>query len=120
MDDDPNIADMVEQFLPQAEFVVESALDGEAGVAAVEETNPDILLLDLIMPRLDGFGVIERLRLKPDTRDLPIIVISAKDLSGKEIEKLNDTVSRVIKKQGLEGQKLVDEINAALKMHDAA
>lgn len=120
VDDDPNIADMVEQFLPQAEFVVESALDGEAGVAAVEETNPDILLLDLIMPRLDGFGVIERLRLKPDTRDLPIIVISAKDLSGKEIEKLNDTVSRVIKKQGLEGQKLVDEINAALKLHEAA
>ena len=120
VDDDPNIADMVEQFLPQAEFVVESALDGEAGVAAVEEAHPDIVLLDLIMPRLDGFGVIERLRLKPDTHDLPIIVISAKDLSGKEIDKLNDTVSRVMKKQGLEGQKLVDEINAALKLHDDA
>jgi signal transduction histidine kinase/CheY-like chemotaxis protein len=115
VDDDPNIADMVRQVLPEVDFVVESALDGEAGLEAVEENQPDILLLDIVMPRLDGFGVIERLRLKPETRDLPIIVISAKDLSGHDIQKLNETVTQVLKKQGLSGQKLVDEINAALK-----
>jgi CheY-like chemotaxis protein len=106
---------MVRQVLPEVDFVVESALDGEAGLEAVEENQPDILLLDIVMPRLDGFGVIERLRLKPETRDLPIIVISAKDLSGHDIQKLNETVTQVLKKQGLSGQKLVDEINAALK-----
>lgn len=114
VDDDPNIADMVRQFLPEAEFVVRSALDGEAGVAAVMEDKPDILLLDIIMPRLDGFGVLERLRLNPETRNLPIIVISAKELTADEIQRLKETVTLVMKKQGLQGEKLVDEINAAL------
>ena len=115
VDDDPNVADMLRQFLPESDFSLESALDGEAGLRAIEAKCPDILLLDLIMPRLDGFGVIKRLRANPQTRDLPIIVISAKDLTSAESAKLKKTVSGVMKKQGFEGQKLVDEINNALK-----
>jgi len=90
-------------------------LDGEAGLRAIEAKCPDILLLDLIMPRLDGFGVIKSLRSNPQMRGLPIIVISAKDLTSAESAKLKKTVSGVMKKQGFEGQKLVDEINNALK-----
>ena len=86
-----------------------------AGVTAVAANRPDILLLDIVMPRLDGFGVIERLRLDPETRDLPIIVISAKELNGDEIQRLKETVTLVMKKQGFQGEKLADEINAALK-----
>ena len=97
------------------EFILESALDGEAGLQAVASNRPDILLLDLIMPRLDGFGVIERLRANPETRDLPIVVISAKDLTAAESARLKETVTVVMKKQGLEGERLVDEINHALK-----
>ena len=57
------------------------APDGVAGLQAIAAYRPDILLLDIIMPRLDGFGVIEKLRAEPGTRDLPIIVISAKELT---------------------------------------
>ena len=60
VDDDPNVADMLRQFLPEADFRLDSALDGVAGLQAVEAEPPDILLLDIIMPRLDGFGVIEK------------------------------------------------------------
>ncbi|HEX6271054.1 MAG TPA: GAF domain-containing protein [Anaerolineales bacterium] len=115
VDDDPNIADMLRQFLPQSDFILESALDGETGIRAVEANRPDIILLDLIMPHLDGFGVIECLRAKPQTRDLPIIVISAKDLTAAESARLKETVAVVMKKQGFEGEKLVDEINNMLK-----
>jgi len=67
------------------------------------------------MPRLDGFGVIESLRADPQTHNLPIIVISAKDLSPVESARLKETVTVVMKKQGFEGEKLVDEINNVLK-----
>ena len=56
------------------------------------------------MPRLDGFGVIERLRANPETRDLPIIVISAKELTAAESNRLKETVALVIKKQGFRGE----------------
>jgi CheY-like chemotaxis protein/anti-sigma regulatory factor (Ser/Thr protein kinase) len=115
MDDDPNIADMLRQFLPQSEFELDSALDGVAGLQAVAKKRPDLILLDIMMPRLDGFGVIENLRSNPRTRDLPIIVISAKDLSRAETTRLKKTVALVMKKQGFQGEKLVDEINSVLK-----
>jgi len=115
VDDDPNVVDMLRQVLPESDFSLESALDGEAGLRAIEAKRPDIVLLDLIMPHLDGFGVIESLRANPQTRDLPIIVISVKELTAAEIARLKETVSLVMKKQGFEGEKLVDEINNVLK-----
>jgi PAS domain S-box-containing protein len=115
VDDDPNIVDMLRQFLPESEFRLDSALDGTAGLKAVEADRPDILLLDIIMPRLDGFGVIESLRADPQTRDLPIIVISAKELTADESDRLKKSVAFVMKKQGFEGGKLMDEINNVLK-----
>ena len=115
VDDDPNIADMLRQFLPEADFKVDSALDGVAGLQAVAINPPDIILLDIIMPRLDGFAVIESLRAEPETRDLPIIVISAKELTAAESARLKETVAFVMKKQGFQGGKLADEINNVLK-----
>jgi CheY-like chemotaxis protein len=114
VDDDPNIVDMLSQFLPEADFHLESALDGVTGLQAVEADPPDILLLDIIMPRLDGFGVIEILRADPKTFNLPIIVISAKELTVAEKTRLKETVSAVMKKQGFEGEKLVEVINHIL------
>lgn len=115
VDDDPNIADMVRQILPETDFSVESAPDGKAAIDLLATKKPDILLLDIIMPRMDGFGVIEKVRQNPDSCDLPIIVLSAKELSAEENRRLEESVTRVMKKQGLQGQQLVDEITAALK-----
>jgi CheY-like chemotaxis protein len=114
VDDDPNVPDMLRQCLPESDFSLDSALDGESALQAVAANCPDIILLDLIMPRLDGFGVIERLRADPNTRDLPIIVLSAKDLTAAESRRLQETVALVMKKQGFEGQKLVEEIHKLL------
>jgi len=116
IDDDPNVADMLRQFLPESDFKLDSALDGVAGLQAIEANRPDILLLDIIMPRLDGFGVIDRVRADPQTRDLPIIVISAKDLTADEAQRLKKTVASVMKKQGLQSEKLVDEVNNILQV----
>lgn len=118
VDDDPTIADMIRQFLPESEYHLTSALDGLAGVEAIHAHCPDILLLDLIMPRMDGFDVIEHLRGDPKTRALPIIVISGKDLTVEESERLRQSVNLVVKKQGLEGERLLDEINRVVKLRE--
>jgi signal transduction histidine kinase/CheY-like chemotaxis protein len=114
VDDDPGIADMLRQFLPAERFLLEAAYDGLEGLQAVERQRPDIVLLDIMMPRLDGFGVIERLRSNPATLDLPVIVISAKDLSKNEVKLLKESVTTVMKKQGFQGEKLAEEITGAL------
>jgi threonine synthase len=102
------------QILPESDFSLRSALSGEAGLRAIEADRPDILLLDLIMPHPDGFEIIECLRENPKTRDLPIIVISAKELTPAESARLKETVSLVMRKQGFDGEKLVDEIHNVL------
>ncbi len=115
VDDDPSVADMLRQFLPESEFQMDSALDGIAGLEAVAVHRPDSILLDIMMPRLDGFGVIESLRADTKTCDLPIIVISAKELTVAESNRLKETVSTVVKKQGFQGEKLIDEIKSVLR-----
>jgi len=114
VDDDPNISDMLRQLLPESEFLLESAADGVAGLQALETHLPDILLLDIIMPRLDGFGVIEIMRADPRMMNLPIIVISAKELTEAEKSRLKETVSVVMRKQGFEGEKLLEVIHSIL------
>jgi PAS domain S-box-containing protein len=120
VDDDPTVADMLRQVLPESEFTLDCAADGLAALRAIESNRPDVVLLDLIMPRLDGFGVIESLRGNPQTHDLPIIVISAKDLTPAESARLKETVSVVLKKQGFEGHKLTEEIKSVLNKEPPA
>jgi GAF domain-containing protein/CheY-like chemotaxis protein len=115
VDDDPHVVDMLRQTLPEEEFELESAEDGEAGIQAIENRNPDVILLDLMMPKLDGFGVIERLRADPVLQNIPIIVISAKDLTQDESSRLTESVAFVMKKQGFDSQRLVNEIRNVIK-----
>ncbi len=114
VDDDPHIADMLGQILPTSEFDLRSAEDGISGLEAIAFQRPDVLLLDIMMPRLDGFGVIEQLRANPVTQDLPIIVISAKELTDEESARLKESVTFVMGKQGFDGEKLVQEIRSVL------
>jgi CheY-like chemotaxis protein len=115
VDDDPNVAEMLRQTLPDGDFELAAAEDGEAGLRAIEARRPDVILLDLMMPKLDGFGVIERLRSEPELRNIPIIVISAKDLTEEESRTLKESVAFVMRKQGFDGELLVEEIHSVVK-----
>ena len=75
--------------LTKAEFVIEEAVDGEEALAAIERHRPDLVLLDLMMPKLDGFGVCVKLRRNPLFKHLPVLVISALD-NPKTIDRAYD------------------------------
>ena len=77
VDDDPFIRGLLAAWLQEAGYGVGVAADGQQALDQVRWERPDIVLLDLSMPRLDGYGVIKFLRQQPETRDLPILIISA-------------------------------------------
>jgi len=79
VDDDPILREFATVNLATEHAVIETAPDGEAALAAIRQNPPDIVLLDLEMPTLDGFGVLEALRRDPRHRDLPVIVVTGRE-----------------------------------------
>jgi CheY-like chemotaxis protein len=114
VDDDPDVIDLVRQLLAGTGYELENAIDGLDALEIVVKNKPDIILLDLLMPGLDGFGFIEQLRQRPDFDQVPIVVITAKTLSNDEREYLQKSVINVIQKQGLERASLINELETAL------
>jgi DNA-binding response OmpR family regulator len=77
-DDEIHILRAAEIKLARAGYEVECASDGQEGWEAIERRRPDILITDCQMPRLDGFGLVERVRQNPSLADLPILMLTAK------------------------------------------
>ena len=84
-DDDEDIARFVELNLVLDGFEVEVVHDGEAALAAIERQPPDLVLLDVMMPRLDGVTVLRRLRADPATAALPVVLLTAKSMSADKV-----------------------------------
>jgi len=76
IEDDPDIAEMYRLKLELDGYAVHLAHDGEAGVARARELVPDLIFLDIRLPKLDGFGVLEFLRADERTRDIPVVILS--------------------------------------------
>jgi diguanylate cyclase (GGDEF)-like protein len=85
VDDDPDIARFVEVNLRSAGYDVSVAGDGEEALERAGELRPDLVLLDVMMPRLDGFEVAQRLRKNPQTANTSIIMLTAKALSSDKV-----------------------------------
>jgi diguanylate cyclase (GGDEF)-like protein len=85
VDDDPDIARFVEVNLRSAGYEVAFAGDGEEALERATEIRPDLVLLDVMMPRLDGFEVAQRLRKNPQTANTSIIMLTAKALSSDKV-----------------------------------
>jgi DNA-binding response OmpR family regulator len=84
VEDDPDQRRLLERTFAAAGWHVLSAPDGEAGVTAARAQRPDVIVLDVIMPRLNGFQACRQLRADPDTREIPIIMATAKDQPADE------------------------------------
>ena len=77
VDDDKDIIDALKPRLQREGYDVFTAFDGEEGLRMVKDCNPDIILLDLLMPKLNGFDVLKEIRTNMNDRWRPIIIISA-------------------------------------------
>lgn len=79
VDDQENIIEFIKLGLKYEGFRVESAMDGPQGLAAAQRLNPDLIILDILLPGMDGLEVCRNLRQNPTTQDIPILMLTAKD-----------------------------------------
>jgi threonine synthase len=86
------------------------AKDGWEGLAVARQRIPDLIVTDLMMPGIDGFSLVEELRLDPRTRDIPIVVVSAKDITPEERKRLNGQIEAVYQKGSLPTKIFVDQV----------
>lgn len=117
VDDDLGTREMLRRILTREGWSVREAEDGEAGMAAVESARPAAVLLDLMMPRMDGFEMLKLLRQNSETRDLPVVIVTSKDLSRDERDWLAGKALTVFQKGAYEHSKLVETLR---DMVDAA
>ncbi|MFD5467380.1 response regulator transcription factor [Kitasatospora sp. NPDC127059] len=78
VDDDPTVAEVVAGYLTRAGHQVDRAADGPAGLALARSARPDLLVLDLMLPGIDGLEILRRLRADPDGAELPVVLLTAK------------------------------------------
>lgn len=78
VDDERHIVRLIQVNLERAGYQVITAFDGPEAVKKVESDKPDLVVLDVMMPKMDGFEVLKRLQANPETRDIPVIMLTAK------------------------------------------
>jgi CheY-like chemotaxis protein/anti-sigma regulatory factor (Ser/Thr protein kinase) len=96
--------------LEQNGWQVGEAENGRVALARVAEGRPDIIVLDLMMPEMDGFEFLVEMRSRAEWRDIPVLVVTAKDLTMEERSRLNGDVERVLQKSGAGLDELLREI----------
>lgn len=120
VDDEAPAVDLLSQILQEEGYNVKGVYSGKAALRVLETKPQDIILLDLLMPEMDGFEVIQKIKANQDWRNIPIIVVTAKDLTDKEWNILNQSVDSIIQKSGLSEDRLMDEIQSLLRKYDPA
>jgi GAF domain-containing protein/CheY-like chemotaxis protein len=98
VDDDDVVRRGVRQALEPIGWKVREAENGQAAVEALAAARADVIILDLMMPKMDGFEFLDELRSRTDWQDIPVVVITAKDLTQEDRDRLNGGVERIIQK----------------------
>ena len=106
IEDDPEMIDLIRLILSRRGFEVKGAAGGNEGIKLVRQDHPDLVLLDLMMPDMDGWEVYQQMKADETTRNIPVIVVTAKAQSidkvlGLHIAKVDDYIAKPFSPQEL-------------------
>jgi len=111
IDDNPDDALLIRRILEaRKSYRVFHAKDGWEGLSMARQKLPDLIVSDLTMPGIDGFGLVEELKLDPRTTNIPIVVVSAKDITDEERRRLNGHIQALYQKGSLTPRKFVEQV----------
>jgi CheY-like chemotaxis protein len=110
VEDDVTTRAMMRGILGGDGWQVYEAENGRVALDLIDQAAPDLILLDLMMPEMDGFEFLEALRNQPDRRIAPVVVVTAADLSEEDHRRLNGGVEYVLQKSGLNRDQLLAEV----------
>ena len=115
VDDNPDARRLICRILQsQGNFSIFEAKNGQEAVDIIHNEHPNLIILDLMMPEMDGFAVMDRLQSDPATADIPIIVVTAKELTSAEKNRLQGHIQSLMKKGDFLNDDLLDEVRALL------
>ena len=119
IEDDPEMIDLIRLILSRHGFEVHGASNGEEGLKMIQEEHPDLILLDLMMPEMDGWEVYQRMKADEVMKNIPVIVATARAQSidkvlGLHIAKVDDYISKPFSPQELLNS--VDKVLASRKI----
>jgi CheY-like chemotaxis protein len=115
VDDDDAMLEIVQRKLQGAGYRVATATNGREGLEALDQHNPALIVLDLMMPEMDGFEFLRRLKQHPRHFQLPVIVATAKDLTDAERAVLKESASKVIQKLGYSRAELMHLVEQQIR-----
>ena len=110
IDDDVSLHELLDEELASLGYTIESAFSGESGFAAAKENAPDVIVLDLVMPGMSGFEVAGLLKDNPSTNQIPILVLTSREISADERRELQSKVAACVQKGRSARDQLVAEI----------
>ena len=99
----------------QGNYILYEAENGRAAIELIRKEHPNLVILDLMMPDIDGFSVMDALQEKEDTKDIPIIVVTAKELTAAEKNRLKGHIQTLMQKGDFLSDDLLDEVRALTK-----
>ncbi|WP_375455049.1 response regulator [uncultured Methylobacterium sp.] len=116
VEDDADARERLTTFLERDGFPVRAAEHGRTALEAVAREKPALVLLDLMMPEMDGFGFLRALRTRAEWRDIPVVVLTAKDITAEDRRRLAGQADRVISKGSLSLADLAREVRGLVGM----
>jgi len=115
VDDNPEAVRLISRILQaRGDYEIVTANDGRSGLALIRQRRPDLVVLDLMMPEMDGFAVIDALRADSATQDIPVIVVTAKELTPVERSRLNGQIDSLLQKGSFMDDELLADVLGAL------
>jgi CheY-like chemotaxis protein len=114
IDDDRDAVELIAVRILGLASTVLRAYGGREGIAAARQELPDVIVLDLMMPEVNGFDVVEALSDQPDTARIPILVVTAKEITGEDRTKLNGYVTTIMEKTEFSRDRFIAEIRRAM------
>jgi CheY-like chemotaxis protein len=118
VEDDPATRERLRRGLTRGGLRVVEAEDGGAALDRLRDRTPGLILLDLLMPHVDGFQFIDRIAGEVRWRSIPVIVLTAKDITEEDRARLGGRVVKVLRKAELPGEELIMEVRRALQAAD--
>jgi len=110
VEDDDAIREMISRTLEKEGWAVDGAQNGRVALERLGVAVPGLILLDLMMPEMDGFAFVEELRKNPNWRNIPVVVVTAMDLGEKERKLLNGQVEGILQKGAYSQEDLFSEV----------
>ncbi len=114
MDDDTKAVEIVARYLESERCTVLRAYGGAEAIDLARHERPDLIVLDLMMPEVSGFDVVNALKGRKETGSIPIIILTAKVITTEDRQRLNSDVLKIVRKSDFNHDAFINEVKRAL------